>query len=114
MYEQRVSTSESPRVKVTACQGDLTVVSWDNAQVLIGVDNEQVLTVEERDDTVALAANSDCQLTIPTGASLVIVQAQGDLSVQEVSESVEVVTAQGDARFKGGTASVSLRADSVR
>ena len=107
MYKQRVSTSESPRVEVTACQGDLTVTTWDKAEVLIEVDSEQVLTVEERDDTVALAANSDCRLTVPPRASLVAVQVQGDLSVRGVGGTVEVVTAQGDAQFKDGAGSVS-------
>jgi len=102
MYERRVSTSESPRVEVTACQGDLVVTTWDNAEVLIEVDSEQVLTVEERDDAVALVANSDCNLVVPAGASLVVVQSQGDLSVRGVRGGVEVVTAQGEVVFNGG------------
>jgi len=94
-------------VEVTACQGDLTVATWDKAEVLIEAGSEQVLTVEERDDTVALAANSDCRLTVPASTSLVVVQVQGDLSVQGVSGTAEVATARGDARFKDGAGSAS-------
>jgi hypothetical protein len=108
MYQKRITTSESPRVEVTACQGDLVVATWDNTEVLIEVDSEEVLTVEEREGAVALATNGDCSLTIPAGASLIVVQAQGNLSVQGVGGTVEVATLQGDAQLQGGAASVSL------
>jgi hypothetical protein len=108
MYQKRITTSESPRVEVTACQGDLVVTTWDNTEVLIEVDSEEVLTVEEREGAVALATNRDCSLTIPAGASLIVVQAQGNLSIQGVGGTVEVATLQGDAQLQGGAASVSL------
>jgi hypothetical protein len=108
MYQKRITTSESPRVEVTACQGDLVVTTWDNTEVLIEVDSEEVLTVEEREGAVALATNRDCSLTIPAGASLIVVQAQGNLSIQGVRRTVEVATVQGDAQFQDGVASASL------
>jgi len=108
MYQQRISTSESPRIEVTACQGDLAVATWDSSEVLIEVETEEALTVERREDTVALAAKGDCRLTVPPSASLVVVQAQGDLSVQGVDGTVEVTTAQGNAQFKDGSGSASL------
>jgi hypothetical protein len=108
MYQRRISTSESPRVEVTACQGDLEVATWDSAEVLIEVESEEVLTVEKQEDAVALVANSDCNLTVPADASLVIIQAQGNLSVQGACGSVEVTTVQGDAHLQDGTASASL------
>jgi len=108
MYQKRISTSESPRIEVTACQGDLVIAAWDNAEVLIEVESEEVLTVEEREGAVALAINGDCSLTVPAGASLVVIQAQGDLSVQGVRGTVEATTVQGDAQFQDGAASASL------
>jgi len=108
MYQKRTTTSESPRVEVTACRGSLVVAVWDKAEVLIEVDSEEVLTVEEREGAVALVANRDCGLTLPSGASLVVIQAQGDLSVQGVRGIVEVTTVQGDAHFQDGAASASL------
>ena len=108
MYQKRISTSESPRVEVTACQGDLVVATWDNAEVLIEVEGEEVLTVEEREDTIALVANRDCSLTVPAGASLVVIQAQGNLFVQGARGSMEATTVQGDAQFQDGAASTSL------
>jgi DUF4097 and DUF4098 domain-containing protein YvlB len=108
MYQKRISTSESPRIEVTACQGDLAVTTWDNAEVLIEVDSEEVLTVEEREGAVALVSNRDCSLTVPAGASLIVVQAQGNLSVQGVRGTVEATTVQGDAQFQDGAASASL------
>jgi hypothetical protein len=108
MYQKRISTSESPHIEVTACQGDLAVATWDNAEVLIEVESEEVLTVEEREGAVALVSNRDCSLTVPAGASLVVVQAQGDLSVQGARGFVEVATVQGDVQFQDGAASASL------
>ena len=108
MYQKRISTSESPRIEVTACQGDLAVATWDNAEVLIEVENEEVLTVEEREGAVALVSNRDCSLTMPAGASLIVVQAQGRLSVQGARGIVEATTVQGDVQFQDGAASTSL------
>ncbi len=108
MYQKRISTSESPRIEVTACQGDLAVATWDNAEVLIEVESEEVLTVEEREGAVALVSNRDCSLTVPAGASLIVVQVQGDLSVQGARGIVEVATVQGDVQFQDGAASASL------
>ncbi|MFQ5813072.1 MAG: hypothetical protein ACE5I2_07775 [Anaerolineae bacterium] len=100
MYQKRITTSESPRVEVTACQGDLVVATWDNAEVLIEVESEEVLTVEEREGAVALVANRDCSLTVPVAASLVVIQAQGDLSVQGARGTVEATTVRGDAEVR--------------
>jgi len=100
MYQKRITTSESPRVEVTACQGDLVVATWDNAEVLIEVESEEVLTVEEREGAVALVANRDCSLTVPAAASLVVIQAQGDLSVQGARGTVEATTVRGDAEVR--------------
>jgi hypothetical protein len=108
MYQQSVSTSEAPRVEVTACQGDLKVSAGDSPEVLIEVDSQEALAVEERDDAVALAANSDCRLTVPIEAMLTLVQVQGDLSVQGMGGTVEVSAAQGDTQLKGGHSSASL------
>jgi hypothetical protein len=108
MYQKRIVTSGSPRIEVTACQGDLMVATWDKAEVLIEVDSEESLTVEEREDAVALVANRDCSLTVPADASLVVIQAQGDLSVRGARGTVEVTTVQGDAQFQDGAASTSL------
>jgi hypothetical protein len=108
MYQKRISTSESPRVEVTACQGNLAVATWDNAEVLIEVASEEVLTVEEREGAVALVANSDCSLTVPADASLAVIQAKGNLAVQGARGSVEVTTVQGDAQLQDGTGSASL------
>jgi DUF4097 and DUF4098 domain-containing protein YvlB len=108
MYQKRILTSDSPRVEVTACQGDLAVATWDTAEVLIEVDSEEVLTVEERESVVALAANSDCSLTVPAGASLVVVQARGDLSVQGVHGTVKATAVRGDAEVRQVNGPVEL------
>lgn len=108
MYQKRILTSDSPRVEVTACQGDLVVATWDNVEVLIEVDSEEVLTVEEREGVVALAANSDCSLTVPAGAFLVVVQARGDLAVQGVHGTVKATAVRGDAEVRRVNGPVEL------
>ena len=110
MYTHKVSTTASPRVEVTACQGDLDVRTWDKPEVLIKVDEQEALTVEERDDAVALVAHDDCRLTVPVGASLAILQVQGRLAVRGGNGAVEVATVQGDAQLRDGRGSASLNA----
>jgi DUF4097 and DUF4098 domain-containing protein YvlB len=108
MYQQTISVSEAPRVEVTGCHGDLTVTAWDQPDVLIEVDDEQILTVEEREDAVAMAVNGDGSLTVPTGASLTILQAHGNLSIEGVKGGVEVATVHGDAWLKDGAGNLAL------
>ena len=108
MYQRKISTSASPRVEVTACQGNLAVTTWDNLEILIEVDSQDVLAVDEREDAVALAANGDCTLTVPTATFLVVVQVQGDHTLKGTIGSIDVATVQGDVRLRGGAGSVSL------
>jgi len=100
MYQKNISTSKSPNIEVTACQGDLTVKAWDNQEVLIEVDSEELLTLEEREDTVALAINGDCTLTTPVNTSLSVIQARDDISVQGLRGSLKVNTLHGDALLR--------------
>lgn len=108
MYQHRFSSSESPRVEVTACRGDLTVTTGDSSEILIEVDSQESLTVEERDDAVALVANSDCMLTVPANAYVVVVQSHGNFSVQGIGGTVEGATVQGDVDLKSGTGRAAL------
>ncbi len=108
MYQQRIATLASPRVEVTACQGDLNVAAWDGSEVLIEVEHKEALTVEEQENAVALAAKSDCRLTVPATASVMVVRVQGELRVQALNGPVEVATARGDATFRNGIGDVSL------
>src|SRR5512136_2281306 len=109
MYQRTISVSESPRVEVTGCRGDLAVTAWDKAEVLAEVDDEQTLTAEEREGVVALAFNDEGRLTVPAGARLAILQVQGDLSVEGVKGGVEVTTVQGDAWLKEGAGALALK-----
>ncbi len=109
MYQKTISVSESPRVEVTGCRGDLTVTAWDKLEVLAEVDDEQTLTAEEREGAVALAFNAEGNLTVPAGAHLVILQVQGALNVEGVKGGVEVTAVQGDAWLKEGAGSLALK-----
>jgi len=108
MYEQRIITSEFPRIEVTSCQGDLTVSVGDSSEVLIKVDNQEILTVEEKQDAVAMVIAGKGQVVLPPSAALVIVQVQGDLTIKSADGTIEVATVQGDVRVKSGTGNASL------
>ncbi len=108
MYRKKISVSEAPHVEITSCQGDLQVRGGDDSEVLIKVDSQEKLTVEEREGAVALIATSDCTLALPSGASLTLVQLQGDLSVQEVNGVIEANSIQGDATIQQVSGSVEL------
>jgi hypothetical protein len=109
MYQKKISVAESPRVEVTSCRRDLTVTAWDKSEVLAEVDDEQTLTAEEREGVVALAFNDEGNLTVPADARLVILQVQGNLSVDGVKGALEVTTVQGDAWLKEGAGSLALK-----
>jgi len=77
--------------------------------VLAEVDDEQTLTLEEREGVVALAFNDEGSLTVPADARLVILQVHGNLSVEGVKGAVEATTVQGDVWLKEGAGSLALK-----
>lgn len=110
MYERRISTPETPHVEITSCQGDLVITSGDAAQVLVRVDSEELLTVEERGDAVAVAIDGDGRLSLPDGATLRVVQVHGDLTLEAIGASATVATVRGDFLLRGGAGTLSLDA----
>jgi hypothetical protein len=97
MSQERIELGENPRLTLE-CQGDLKIVGWSETAVLLkGADYE----TQETEDGLLIQSQGDLRLTAPGHAALTVRQAQGDLSIKQVSGPVNAADIFGDAMLVG-------------
>lgn len=102
----------NPKIQVDRIGGDLSVVGWDGAELLIKSDEEQA-RIDQTDQAVTLSSDSDLSLRLPKGASLEIKFIGGDASIRSVPGSIAIQEAHGDLSIRdAGSISIdSIHAD---
>src|SRR3990172_12580636 len=88
-------TGESPEITITAVSGDLRLTGWDQNQFLAETDDEN-LTVEQKDDAVALVCHSDCAVRMPHRSRVKILQVGGDARIKTIESPITVESVAGD------------------
>src|ERR1043165_6938531 len=78
-----VSVGKSPRIKIDAIDGDLSVVGWEGEDVLIKTDEDE-LTLKQNGEEVLLSSTDDVSLRIPKDSTLWIQRVGGDAGVPGV------------------------------
>ena len=94
MSKQRISTSLAPEVEVERIGGSLQVKGWDEAEVVVQADPE-ILHLEEQDDAVRLSCDGDCEIRLPSGASLHVGEVAGEARLRFLEDSLSVNTVHG-------------------
>jgi hypothetical protein len=79
--------------------GDLSVVGWDGADLLIKGDEEEA-RFAQTGETVSVSSSSDLSLRVPKGASLLINSLGGDASVRGVLGGIEIKEIHGDLSIR--------------
>ncbi|HEX9840079.1 MAG TPA: DUF4097 family beta strand repeat-containing protein [Anaerolineales bacterium] len=107
-----VSAGTSPKIKVEAIDGDLSVVGWDGSDILIKGDDEDI-QLEHTGNEVSLSCRGDLSLRVPKGASFEFVMIGGDASIRGVTGNIQLKEASGDLSIRDvGSISIdSVRAD---
>lgn len=104
-----VFVGNNPKIRLDQIGGDLSVVGWDGAEVLIKSDEDEA-RFEQTNEVVSLSSGGDLSLRIPRGASLEIKFIGGDASIRGVPGSISIQEAHGDLSMRDA-GSVSI--DSV-
>lgn len=101
MASQTFETSEHPTIKVPECLGNLSVKGTDGATVTIKASSgEENLKVVQEEDVLVIKAKTDCKITCPYGATLVIEAVRGDLRVKGVHGESTIGEVNGDATIR--------------
>ncbi len=90
-----VFVGNTPTINLDKITGDLSIVGWDGADLLIKADDNAV-RFEQTAEAVSVSCNSDLSLRIPKGATLAIKSISGDASIRGVLGGIEIKEIHGD------------------
>src|SRR6185503_18802244 len=90
-----VFVGNNPKIQLEKIGGDLSVVGWDGADLLIKSDEDDA-RVEQTGETVSVSSGSDVSLRLPKGASLAIKFIGGDASIRGLLGGMEIQEIHGD------------------
>lgn len=94
-------TSPAPRIVLTGCAGNLTIVGSDTTQVIVEADGaDSSLTTQREGETITLGARSDCYITCPARASLTLQEVTGNLRVRGVGGPLALASARGNVSLR--------------
>src|SRR5512145_1941213 len=105
---QTISAGKTPKIKVSNIGGDLSVVGWDGADVLIKADEDEY-RVDQSGDVVNLTCGGDLSLRVPKAAIFEIQKIGGDASIRGVLGNIEINEIGGDLSMRD-TGSVAIEA----
>src|SRR5688572_14362106 len=107
-----ISAGTSPKVRLEAIDGDLSVVGWDGSDILIKGDDEDI-RLEHTGSEVSLSCRGDLSLRVPKASSFEFINIGGDASIRGVTGNIELKKISGDLSIRdAGSISIdSILAD---
>ena len=94
-----VFVGNNPKIQLEKIGGDLSVVGWDGADLLIKSDEDDA-RVEQTGETVSVSSGSDVSLRLPKGTSLAIKFIGGDASIRGLLGGMEIQEIHGDLSIR--------------
>ena len=86
---KNISAGKSPKIKIDAIDGDLSVVGWDGEDILIKADEDE-LSLKQNGDEILLSCNDDVSLRIPKDCFTLIQRIGGDAAIRGVMGNIEI------------------------
>jgi len=107
-----ISAGKAPKFKVNAIGGDLSVVGWDGADVLVKGDEDEI-RLEQNGEELSLTCGGDLSLRVPKASSFAFVKIGGDASIRGVAGDIELKEIDGDlsVRDAGSVTIDTIQAD---
>jgi len=90
-----LSVGNTPRIKIESVGGDVSVVGWDGADLLIKGDDDEI-RFEQTGEAVSVFSSDDLSLRVPRNASLEFTMVGGDASIRGVMGGCEFKEVAGD------------------
>jgi hypothetical protein len=109
---QTISAGKTPRIVVESIDGDVSIVGWDGADILIKADDDE-FRVNQNNEVVSMSCSGDMSLRVPKGAAFEFQKIGGDASIRGVMGNIEIKEITGDLsiRDSGSIAIDTIRAD---
>lgn len=107
-----ISAGKTPRIKVDVIGGDLSVVGWDGADILVKGDDDE-MRLGQNNDEVTLSCDGDLSLRVPKASSFEFKMIGGDASIRGVLGNIELKEIAGDlsVRDSGSMAIDTIQSD---
>jgi hypothetical protein len=107
-----ISAGKSPKIKVDAIGGDVSIVGWDGADILIKGDDDETRLAQNGEE-ISLSCDGDLALRVPKGSSFEFVTISGDASIRGVKGNIELKEIGGNLSIRdaGSVAIDTIRAD---
>ena len=99
MDKQSISTSMTPELVVEQILGDLTIKGWEEAQVIIQADPDE-LTIDQQEDTIYLSCQGDCSIRLPHGTSIKIDAVHGDAHFKYLQDNLVLGEVHGSLTLR--------------
>lgn len=99
MDKQTISTSMAPDVIIEQIQGGLNVKGWEEPQVVVRA-NPDDLTLEEQEDVIRLSCRGDCDLRVPYGALLKVQSVQGGARFKALEDELSIEKVHGSVGLR--------------
>ena len=86
MYEQRIPVEGAARLTLVEMEQNVAVMGWDEAEVLVRLPKGAVedLSIEETEEGPAVSAKVDCEVCVPAGLPVQVVEVKGNLAAKEI------------------------------
>jgi hypothetical protein len=97
---KQIATGPRPHIEIESVSGDLRLVGWDNAEILLKPDDEQALIVQQDGDQVSVTCQDDLSMNVPRDASFHIRSVGGDMSVRNLTGMLDVDSVNGDIALR--------------
>jgi hypothetical protein len=94
-----IASGKTPRIKINAIDGDLSVVGWDGEDILIKTDEDE-LSLQQNGEEVSFSCTDDVSLRIPRDASLSIERIGGDMALRGVMGDIEIREIDNDLSMR--------------
>src|SRR5258708_38867452 len=89
-----VFVGNTPKINLDKIGGDISIVGWDGADLLIKADDDET-RFEQTPETVSVSCSGDLALRIPTGAVLALKSVGGDAAIRGVLGAVTIQEIDG-------------------
>jgi len=96
-----IHVGNSPKIKVDTIGGDLSIVGWEGADLLIKGDDEEI-RFEQTDEAVSVSSGEDLSLRVPKAASFDIGMISGDASIRGLAGDFHLKEIGGDLSIRDG------------
>jgi len=94
-----ISAGKTPKFKVNAIGGDVSIVGWDGSDILVKGEDDEI-SLEQNEENVSLSCSGDISLRVPKSSSFEIKSIGGDASIRGVLGGIELKEIGGDLSIR--------------